>query len=117
MEVTSEGIIAIFEEKVLRCNPMIRIIICEDDLQYQTQIHSRLVQIFNQFNQKVKLHCFSNPTVISNQLLSSCDIAILDIDLNHPKCNGLDIARRIRSFRKDSVIIFLTNFIEYAIKE
>lgn len=93
---------------------MMRLILCEDDLQYQEDIYNRLVQIFEQINLKAKLHCYSDPTTISDQLLASCDIAILDIDLNHPTYNGMDIARKVRKFRKDTIIIFLTNYIEYA---
>lgn len=46
--------------------------------------------------------------------MSSCDIAFLDIDFESEEYNGLDIARRLRKFRDDSIIIFVTNFIEYA---
>lgn len=93
---------------------MISLLLCEDDLRYQQEIHDRLLCIFQQMNIKVKLQCFSDPAMVSDQLLSGCDIAILDIDLNHSMYNGMDIARKVRSMRKDAVIVFLTNFIEYA---
>lgn len=51
---------------------------------------------------------------ISEQLLKNCNIAILDIDFNDKGYSGLDIAKRIRKFRKDAVIIFATNYINYA---
>lgn len=114
MKKSRVGSISIFEEKVMRGYPMIRLILCEDDSRFQEEIRNRLVRIFEQIDLKLKLHCYTDPTLISDQFLSSCDIAILDIDLNHPKYNGMDIARKIRNFRKNTVIIFLTHFIEYA---
>ncbi len=51
---------------------------------------------------------------ISTQILSSADIAFLDVDYSGKNYNGMDIARKLRSLRKDTVIIFVTNFIEYA---
>lgn len=51
---------------------------------------------------------------IPDSILSGCDIAFLDIDFEGKRYNGIDIARRIRSKRKDAVIIFVTNYIEYA---
>lgn len=47
-------------------------------------------------------------------MLSGCDIALLDIDYIDQNYNGIDIAKRLRRFRKDAIIIFVTNFIEYA---
>ena len=93
---------------------MIRLVLCEDDLLFQEEMHNRLLHIFEQLNVKLQIHRISDPTMVSDQILTGCDIAVLDIDLNHPQYNGMDIARKLRSLRKDSVIVFLTNYIEFA---
>ena len=47
-------------------------------------------------------------------VLKRCDIAFLDIDFAGKRYNGIDIARKLRIFREDAVIVFVTNYIEYA---
>lgn len=40
------------------------------------------------------------------------DLAFLDIDMGD--CNGIDLARKLHEVRPDAVIVFVTNYIEYA---
>lgn len=40
------------------------------------------------------------------------DLAFLDVDMG--ACNGIDLARQLRAARPDAVIVFVTNYIEYA---
>ena len=91
---------------------MYRILICDDDEATLCKISSIAESVFS--DQRVKLHAFTQADQISDQILGSCDIALLDVDLQDNHCNGMHLARRIRSLRKDTVIIFITNFIEYA---
>ena len=91
---------------------MYRIMICDDDAVSVSKISAIVESVFS--NRNVILHTFTQADQISARLLSGCDIALLDVDLQSNICNGMDLARRIRSFRKDTVIIFITNFIEYA---
>ena len=93
---------------------MICILICDDDPTMLNKINSAIQSIIVDRNLKAKIMRFEDASRISDQLLSSCDIAFLDIDFESEEYNGLDIARRLRKLRNDSVIIFVTNFIEYA---
>ena len=56
MKKSRVGSISIFEEKVMRGYPMIRLILCEDDSRFQEEIRNRLVRIFEQIDLKLKLH-------------------------------------------------------------
>ena len=47
-------------------------------------------------------------------MLKGCDIALLDVDFECDSYNGMDVARKLRKFRSDAIILFITNFIEYA---
>lgn len=94
--------------------PMLSILICDDDISMVEEIRTVTESILRNSDQKAKIHTFTNPVNISNQLFASCDIALLDIDFDGADYNGMDIARRLRSLRSDAVIIFVTNFIEYA---
>ena len=40
------------------------------------------------------------------------DIAFLDIDM--PQMSGIELARRVHSLQPDTIIIFITNYIQYA---
>lgn len=94
--------------------PMLRVIVCDDDCVLLEKILETVRIIFDQLDIKVKLHAYPDADQISPQILSSADIVLLDIDFPNSKCSGMDIARMLRENRKDSVIIFITNFIEYA---
>lgn len=90
------------------------IFLCDDDVDYLAEIKDRVNSFIKKRNIAAKLYTFTSMEKISDQLLKTCDIAILDIDFTGKQYSGIDIARRLRTFRNDSVIIFATNFIEYA---
>lgn len=93
---------------------MLRILICDDDIEMLNRIKAIAEDGFLGLDIKTKIHTYTDASQISNQILSSCDIALLDIDFESEKYNGMDVARNLRMVRKDAIIIFITNFIEYA---
>ena len=93
---------------------MVKVLICDDDIFALDNLYSEVSLVFQKLGIKAKVCKFQAMAEISDQMLSGCDIALLDIDYNDQNYNGLDIAKRLRQFRKDAVIIFVTNFIEYA---
>ena len=95
-------------------DPMLSILICDDDTTMIATMRAAVESVLKEFDKKARIHTFTDATSISEQILSGCDIALLDIDFNGAGYNGMDIARKIRSLRSDTIIIFITNFIEYA---
>lgn len=93
---------------------VLRVILCDDDRELLVRLEVEIAQILQDLRVKAKIHTFSDPSQISHQMLSSCDMAILDIDYDNASYNGMDAARRLREYRKDAIIIFVTNYIEYA---
>lgn len=93
---------------------MIRVLICDDDPDYLNSLYEEVSRLLTQSDVKSKVHKFQYMEEISEQMLASCDIAFLDVDYNARNYTGMDIARRLRQYRKDAIIIFVTNFIEYA---
>lgn len=93
---------------------MLRILICDDDVALVETMRSIVESVLNECSRKAKIYTFTDASAVSDQVLSSCDIALLDIDFEGATYNGIDVARRLRAFRSDTVIIFVTNFIEYA---
>lgn len=100
--------------QIVRDNPMIGILICDDDLVFLERMHTFVAAFFRSKNIKVKIYTYLDAQKISPQIYKSVDIALLDVDFENECYNGMDIARLLRTYRKDSVIIFVTNFIEYA---
>lgn len=93
---------------------MLSILICDDDSDMIDEMRVVTEDVLKQVGQKAKIHTFTNALSISDQILTDCDIALLDIDFEGENYNGMDIARKNRTLRSDTIIIFVTNFIEYA---
>lgn len=93
---------------------MIRVLICDDDPDFLQYLYEEIDAVLRASEIRYKLHRFQYMEQISDQMLSSCDIAFLDVDYNARSYTGMDIARKLRAFRKDAIILFVTNFIEYA---
>lgn len=90
---------------------MIRIVLCDDDPRFLEGLRE---QVENALDCTMKLHCFTAMEQIPDSILSGCDIALLDGDFAGKRYSGIDIARRLRTYRPDAVILFVTNYIEYA---
>lgn len=107
------------QENLIPCQiesryPMIRILICDDDQLFMSRMQNMIQDALNAVNVKAKIHSYTQLEEIGYPILSSCDIAFLDVDLNQKKYTGMDVARRLRSVRSDAIIFFVTNYIEYA---
>ena len=108
------------ERKRLGCSrflggdTMLSILICDDDANMIAAMQSTTESVLKEANVKARILTFPDAASISEQILSNCDIALLDIDFDGAVYNGMDIARKIRALGADTVIIFVTNFIEYA---
>ena len=78
---------------------MLSILICDDDTTVLTAIRAITESVLKEFDKKARIYTFTDATSISEQILSDCDIAFLDIDFDGAGYNGMDIARKIRSLR------------------
>ena len=107
------------DHRLINCSiersvPMVRILICDDDNAFSTKLRMQIEDLLGKASQKAKIHIYESMETIGDPILRSCDIAFLDIDFASNDYSGLDIARKLRSMRSDAVIIFVTNYIEYA---
>ena len=93
---------------------MVNIMICDDNREFMERLCADMQSALDSMNVKVKIYLYTQMESIPDSILSGCDIAFLDIDFEGKRYNGIDIARRIRVARRDAVIIFVTNYIEYA---
>lgn len=93
---------------------MIRILICDDSEAFLCRLRELVRACAERSGEAVKLDAFTALEDIPGPVLSGCDIAVLDIDFAGKAYTGLDVARRLRQLRPDAVILFVTNYIEYA---
>ncbi len=93
---------------------MFRIVICDDEPAVLEKLRRIVSDSMAQMGIPVQIHTSTDLSGIGQRILASCDLALLDIDLAQGDYNGMDIARKIRALRQDAVIIFITNYIEYA---
>ena len=97
-----------------RSSPMLRTLICDDDNSFAEKLQTRIEEILEKHSIKTKIHTYNSLESIGDPILRSCDIAFLDVDFAQADYSGMDIARKLRAERADTVIIFVTNYIEYA---
>ena len=93
---------------------MVHILLCDDDALFCEKLKMNIVSVLDSLELKYKINVVNTGEEISDYLYSTCDILFLDIDLMSNNYNGMDVARKARSFRHDAVIVFVTNYIEYA---
>lgn len=93
---------------------MNKILICDDDRAFSMQLSTEIRQIMGPASKKTQIRTFARAEDIPRDYLAECDIAFLDIDFSGKSYTGIDIARQLRKLQSNAVIIFVTNFPEYA---
>lgn len=84
------------------------ILICDDDQESLGRITNLLANPCREIRAKVV--STDHPESLDD--LTPFDLAFLDIDMKGT--DGLTLARQLRNVRPDAVIVFVTNFIQYA---
>lgn len=92
---------------------MIHIFICDDDPEFVQTFSREITALPAYSSRSMNLHALTNPASLNADVLALCDILFLDIDLGETK-NGIDLARGMRRINPGAVLIFVTNFSEYA---
>ena len=93
---------------------MIRVLLCDDNAPFLESLRSEIRKILKAHKIEGVLHMYSSVEEIPEQLLSDCNVYFLDIDFQQKQYTGIDLAKQIRKNNSDAIIVFATNFIEYA---
>jgi len=94
--------------------PLCHILLCDDDPAFLSEVSLQTANTLDRLGIPFVLHAFTSMEQLTAPVLAACDIALLDVDFEQKRYTGIDIAKKLRSVRKDAVIIFITNYIEYA---
>lgn len=92
---------------------MLRMLLADDDSVFLSKLERLLTQYAAQQQRRIRIDAYPRDD-LSGFLLQPYDIAFLDIDFGSRRGAGIDLARRLRQKRKDAIIIFVTNYVEYA---
>ena len=91
---------------------MVKILICDDDQTFAQSMFKRILSLPAYSSKSMKLSCLTDIAEMSANTIAQYDILFLDIDLG--KESGIDLARKMRKMNPEAVLIFVTNFSEYA---
>ncbi len=86
------------------------VLVCDDDRKIVDSIIEELKKKSEEMHVSSRFYGFSQPSQIDLSL--PYDIALLDIDMG--ETNGIELAKKLRAENENIVIIFITNFIQYA---
>lgn len=93
---------------------MTKILICDDNRSFGAKLCTAIRTILNETGVQAQIHVYERAEDIPRQIMSACSIAFLDMDFAQNGYTGIDIARQLRRLQRKAVIIFVTNFPEYA---
>lgn len=93
---------------------MVAITVCDDELEVLQEYESYFHRYEEEFHISFQVEYCQNPDHLFRDEILEQDLILLDIQMGEK--NGIDIARKIRSYNEHVMIIFSTNYLEYALQ-
>lgn len=95
---------------------MIRIAVLDDDPMYIERVRKITEKSMHQLEMRYEFYAYeTGQSVLDDIRQEICyDVYLLDVQL--PDINGLEIAKQIRRRWSDPVVIYITNYIDYAVE-
>ena len=93
---------------------MIQILLCDDESCFTDLLRDKIRKILDNRNIPAAILSYQDPEEIPVSVIKSTDIFFLDIDFARKDFNGLQVAKRLREYSQNSILIFATNYVEYA---
>ena len=92
----------------------IKVLVCDDDAAFCKKMADlvRKSQPVDGCSAAVTTCC--DPIALTDKALGQFDIAFLDIDMG--AYSGLELAHHIRSMNLDTILIFVTNYVQYSLE-
>lgn len=91
---------------------MTKILVCDDDPTFAQSISKRILSLPTFTSRSMAVSCLTDIAEMRANTIAQYNILFLDIDLG--KESGIDLARKMRKINPEAVLIFVTNFSEYA---
>ena len=95
---------------------MYRFAICDDDSQFASLLKEALITNLNRRNISFEILSFDSPSSLISRFEQGESFDLLFLDIVFQDTTGIQTARRLRSFRTDTDIIFLSSSSDYALE-
>lgn len=95
-------------------NVMIHIAIVEDETEASEQLKKYLYRFGKENNETFQIHVFADGFQFLTKYQAVYDIIFMDIEM--PLMDGMNVAYKLREIDQTSILIFVTNLTQYAIK-
>ncbi len=92
---------------------MLHIAICDDEQACVKDMSERVKTFFESKNLEIVLDTFLSPNELLKSDVMKYKIIFLDVDMGTE--NGIDVAKQIRAMLSDVMIIYVSQFVQYAI--
>ncbi len=93
---------------------MVRIAIVEDEESMRKALAGHIERFFKERKAEYILEEFSDALKLLDKYSGDFDLIFMDVDM--PYVNGIEASEKIREVDKSTMIIFVTNLIQYAVK-
>lgn len=95
---------------------MIFIAICDDEKYYRQQMEKLVTAYLIEHQIDHNIDIFSSGKAFYAKGLEMAKYDIIFLDISMDEINGIEIAYKIRTYKSDTYIIFVTGFINYALE-
>lgn len=92
----------------------VKILVCDDDPTFVNQMVELIDRQPKYECTDISITGCSDPSQLSDKILSGFNIMFLDIDMG--QYSGLSIARRVRDLQLNSLLIFVTHYVEFSLE-
>lgn len=92
---------------------MIRVSVLDDEQTSRDLIKEYILRFQDETKIDFDIHFFSDPLSFLDEYVVS-DLVLMDIDMPH--LNGIETAEKLRKKDENCFLIFITNYVQYAIK-
>lgn len=93
---------------------MIKIAICDDDVQVLKKLKAYLLCYAKDKEMQINVTLYQNGKMLLKEDVHNFDMIFLDVEM--PDINGIELARHIRKVNEQVMILFVTNYIQYALE-
>ena len=91
---------------------MLQIMICDDNPVFSKTLSDKIMSLPSYSSKSMCIKSVSDAHSLDVTVFENCDLLFLDIDLSG--INGLELARKMRENNHHTILIFVTNYNEYA---
>lgn len=89
---------------------MIRIAVCDDEVEISEELTAVIEKVMSDINEKVKICSFTNGY---DMLESHIKFSLIFLDIEMPRLNGIETAQKIREMDSRVPIVYVTNYHDY----